>query len=127
MSLKMAMDQLGFLGTPVLPQTTSSRSQRQCTRRKGWDTAMVLRAPAGAEVMSSERAASLPWTKSVGGDDIDLLFMPFIEHQLNVMEKELNCEDYPFEADLSLQLSDKKVREATHPACGFLLLIPSFI
>lgn len=60
-------------------------------------------------VLSSERAAELPWTKSIAGDDFKLLFMPFIMHQLEVMRAELpGVEDLPFEESLSYQQSQKR-------------------
>lgn len=60
-------------------------------------------------VLSSERAAKLPWTQSIAGDEFKLLFMPFIEHQLAVMRAELpGVEDLPFEEPLSYQQSGKR-------------------
>lgn len=71
-----------------------------------------MSAPAAQEepkVQSSERAAQLPWTKSIGGDEFKLLFMPFIMHQLDVMRAELpGVEDLPFEQSLSYQQSEKR-------------------
>lgn len=70
---------------------------------------MVLRAPSGAMAESTERSTELPWTTSVGGKDIELLFMPFIMHQLDVMRTQLDgLEDVPFPEELSLQLSTKR-------------------
>lgn len=63
-----------------------------------------------ALVSSSERAEKLPWLSSVAGSDFELLFMPFITHQLETMQKELGAtlEDFPFEDKFSLQESDKR-------------------
>lgn len=70
---------------------------------------MVLRAPEGATTLSSDRAAHLPWEKSVGGDEFKLLFMPFLTHQLDEMRTNLDgLEDLPFAEDLSVQLSTRK-------------------
>jgi 15,16-dihydrobiliverdin:ferredoxin oxidoreductase len=63
------------------------------------------------ETGSNERAAKLPWETSIAGDDVELLFMPFIEHQLKVMQEEFGSEglvELPFETDLSFQSSDRR-------------------
>jgi 15,16-dihydrobiliverdin:ferredoxin oxidoreductase len=66
-------------------------------------------APRAALVDSSGRAAKLPWPESVGGDDVELLFMPFIEHQLKVMRAEFpDTTDAPFEERHSLQESSRR-------------------
>jgi 15,16-dihydrobiliverdin:ferredoxin oxidoreductase len=60
---------------------------------------------------SDDRAARLPWEKSIAGDDIELLFMPFLEHQLKVMRHEFAAEglgEKLFETDLSYQSSDRR-------------------
>lgn len=69
----------------------------------------VPRMVAAAGVLSSERAAALPWEKSIAGDEFELLFMPFIEHQMAVMRAEVpGTEDLPFEEALSFQSSTKR-------------------
>lgn len=71
---------------------------------------MCVTAP-GSTVLSTERLEQVPWEKSVAGDDIELLFMPFVELQKRVMEEtQMNLRDLPFEEDLSFQSSSKKVR-----------------
>lgn len=65
--------------------------------------------PSPTLVQSSERAASLPWPSSIAGEEFKLLFMPFVTHQLDMMQKHLeNVEDVPFEQSLSYNSSTKR-------------------
>lgn len=60
-------------------------------------------------VLSTERAAKLPWQSTIAEDDSKLLFMPFVEHQLDVMKAQVSgVEDVPFEQSLSYQSSDRR-------------------
>ncbi|KAJ8904717.1 hypothetical protein NDN08_001235 [Rhodosorus marinus] len=69
---------------------------------------MCVATPESLE-LSSERLAKLPWEKSIAGDDVEMLFMPFIELQNKVMfDTQKNLKDLPFESELSFQSSSKK-------------------
>jgi len=70
---------------------------------------MCVATPESLE-LSSERLAKLPWEKSIAGDDVEMLFMPFIELQNRVMfDTQKNLKDLPFESELSFQSSSRKV------------------
>eukprot|EP00184_Porphyridium_aerugineum_P002165 CAMPEP_0184693212 /NCGR_PEP_ID=MMETSP0313-20130426/1488_1 /TAXON_ID=2792 /ORGANISM="Porphyridium aerugineum, Strain SAG 1380-2" /LENGTH=351 /DNA_ID=CAMNT_0027151225 /DNA_START=82 /DNA_END=1137 /DNA_ORIENTATION=+ len=59
--------------------------------------------------LSTPREASLPWTASIGGDGIEMLYMPFLVHQNHVMRTKLkDVKDLPFDAELALQIGNKK-------------------
>lgn len=57
---------------------------------------------------SSERAEEIPWSESIAKDGTELLFMPFIEHQFEVMKQLEELKDLPFEEELALQLSTRR-------------------
>jgi 15,16-dihydrobiliverdin:ferredoxin oxidoreductase len=60
-------------------------------------------------VSSTDRAAKLPWTESIAGGDVELLFMPFLQHQMDVMNTEFpEVRDLPFEKSLSYQSSTRR-------------------
>lgn len=62
----------------------------------------------GTLTLSSERAKSLPWKETISNDNCPLLFMPFVEYQLEQQKNRLqNLEDLPFETELSYQKSEK--------------------
>lgn len=61
-----------------------------------------------AKVLSTERATKLPWAETIAKEDFPLLFMPFITHQMSVMERLSGLEDLPFEEELSYQESTKR-------------------
>lgn len=101
-----------FVTAPLFSSFFTPHDSVISPRRLSLVRARVIRMVAtGAEnqVLSSERAASLPWTTSIAGDDFKLLFMPFIMHQLQVMRAQLSgLEDLPFEESLSFNSSDKR-------------------
>jgi 15,16-dihydrobiliverdin:ferredoxin oxidoreductase len=71
--------------------------------------ASISDAPSEPLVTSTDRAAGLPWTESIAGGDVELLFMPFLQHQLEIMRTEFpDMEDSPFEKGLSFQSSDRR-------------------
>jgi 15,16-dihydrobiliverdin:ferredoxin oxidoreductase len=71
--------------------------------------ASISDVPSEPLVTSTDRAAGLPWTESIAGGDVELLFMPFLQHQLEIMGAEFpDIEDSPFEKDLSFQSSDRR-------------------
>jgi 15,16-dihydrobiliverdin:ferredoxin oxidoreductase len=84
--------------------------QRQvCRSLRSTVRASVAGSPSEQHVTSSDRAAVLPWEKSVAGDDVELLFMPFVQHQLEIMKAELSdVSDLPFEKELSFQSSERR-------------------
>jgi 15,16-dihydrobiliverdin:ferredoxin oxidoreductase len=97
-----------FLAPAIPVRATSPRASLPSTHapRRARATAPPPRA---ALVDSSARAAKLPWPASVAGEDVELLFMPFIEHQLGVMRAEFaETQDAPFEEEYSLQESEKR-------------------
>lgn len=57
---------------------------------------------------SSSRAAELPWKESIGGADCELLYMPFIEWQLEFLRKNVGIEDLEFDKTFERQESDVK-------------------
>ncbi len=58
---------------------------------------------------SDARTTNIPWTESVGGASQRLLYMPFLEYQLDYMRKNLEgLTELPFEEHLSLQKSTRK-------------------
>lgn len=62
--------------------------------------------PVACLVPSADRAAQLPWPESVAGPDVDLLFMPFITHQLSVMASSVpGLVDEPLDSSFALQES----------------------
>lgn len=98
---------------PVAPciGTPRHNALRVCPSRpaRARPTRMVFRAPEGATALSDDRAARLPWERSVAGDDTNMLFMPFLTYQLAEMRKHLaGLEELPFSQDFSIQLSTKK-------------------
>lgn len=60
------------------------------------------------QVLSSERASKLPWKETIADADWPLLFMPFVTHQLSIMEKLGGLEDVGFDESLSYQESKKR-------------------
>lgn len=94
--------------SPALPLRAHARAPlpATCAPRRA---RAASRSPRAALVDSSARAEKLPWPVSVAGEEIELLFMPFIEHQLGVMRAEFgDMVDAPFEEEYSLQESDKR-------------------
>lgn len=79
------------------------------SRRSPSRNAQVSMTAGAAEtlVTSSERSQKLPWTETIGDDGCPLLFMPFIEFQLEQQQKLSNLSDLPFPEDLSYQQSTK--------------------
>lgn len=97
----------GSTNTAYLPLTSRTRRHVRVLRpQRVLGARVVLHA---SLVDSAERAEELPWARSVAGDSVELLFMPFIMHQLEVMHKELpDLVDAPFEEEYSLQESTKR-------------------
>lgn len=93
-----------------LPRYTEKPNSIPCfnlINGRTWKQRPAAACAASDLASSSDRAFALPWKKSIGGDNVDLLFMPFIEHQLQVMRSELpDLVDLPFEKDLSYQESN---------------------
>lgn len=90
-------------------QTLSSTCRRPIHFHNIGSLRMTVSTEQEPLVLSTERANKLPWTETIAEDDFELLFMPFIEHQLEVMNAELSgVEDLPFEESLSYQQSKKR-------------------
>lgn len=60
-----------------------------------------------AMISSSDRAEGLPWSETVAGDDCPLLFMPFVQFQLEQQQKLNDLKDVPFPTELAMQTSEK--------------------
>lgn len=63
----------------------------------------------GKHVLTSERAARLPWTETVAGDGAPLSFMPFVMHQLAEQERLVGLSDLAIDEDFAYQRSEKPV------------------
>lgn len=57
---------------------------------------------------SDDRTGTLPWKESVAGAEHRLLYMPFLDWQLQFLRDNLELKDLPFEEHLSKQESTKK-------------------
>lgn len=109
---------MAFVTSPLIGRGQTRLRLAACNRRppvvqRAMRVRMSSSAAAAAQgepkVLSSERAAELPWTDTIAGDDFKLVFMPFVMHQLEEMRTKLEgLEDLPFEESLSYQESERK-------------------
>ncbi|CAN8062086.1 unnamed protein product [Agarophyton chilense] len=111
--IQSVFEMVGFIGSS-LPLSGTSRTslilKTSIARPSAQYRVVNIRASAAGtkQVLSTERASKLPWDGTISDCGCPLFFMPFMEHQLSVMNDLPELRDLPFDENLSYQLSNKR-------------------